>query len=55
LSASDHTKKIISPEGEFSLPEHTSNEFLCVHIERLRLSGQTTINVVEEFLVIVTN
>jgi hypothetical protein len=54
LSASDPTKKIISPEGEL-IAELTSNEFLCVHIERLRLSGQTTINVVEEFLVIVTN
>jgi hypothetical protein len=55
LSASDATKKVIFPGRLLNLPELTSNEFLSVQIETLRLAGQTTINLVEKLLAMVTN
>ena len=55
LSASDATKKVIFPGRQLNLPELTSNEFLSVQIETLRLTGQTTVNLVEKLLVMVTN
>jgi hypothetical protein len=45
----------ISPERELHLPELTSNESLSVQIETVRLNGQTTINLVEKLLAVVTN
>ena len=55
LSASDATKKVIFPGRQLNLPELTSNEFLSVQIETLRLTGQTTVNLVEKLLAMVTN
>jgi len=54
LSASDATKKVIFPERQLNLPELTSNEFLSVQIETLRITGQTTVNLVEKLLGMVT-
>jgi hypothetical protein len=55
LSASEVTKKIISPERQLNLPEITSNESLCVQIGTVRLSGQTAISLVEKRLAMFTN
>jgi len=55
LSASDATKKVIFPARQLSLPELTSNEFLSIKIETLRITGQTTINLVKKLLAMVTN
>jgi hypothetical protein len=49
LSASDATKKVIFPGRQLS------NEFLSAQIETLRITGQTTVNLVEKLLVMVTN
>jgi hypothetical protein len=54
LSASDATKTVIFPERQLNLPELTSNESLSVQIEILRLTGQTTVNLVEKLLAMVT-
>jgi len=53
--ASDATKKVIFPERQLNLPELTSNESLSVQIETLRITGQTTINLVEKLLAMTTN
>ena len=54
LSVSNATKKVISPESRLNLPELTSNEYLRVQIETVRLNGQTTVNLVEKLLAVVT-
>ena len=54
LSASDATKKVIFLERQLNLPELTSNESLSVQIEILRLTGQTTVNLVEKLVAMVT-
>ena len=54
-SASDAAKKVIFPERQLNLSELTSNESLSVQIETLRIAGQTTINLVEKLLAMVTN
>jgi outer membrane murein-binding lipoprotein Lpp len=55
MSASEATKKIISPERQLNLPEIASNEPLCVQIETVRLNGQTAVSLVEKLLAMVTN
>jgi hypothetical protein len=55
FSPSDATKKFIPPERELDLPELTSDESLSVQIETVQLNGQTTINLVEKLLAMVTN
>jgi hypothetical protein len=55
MSASEATKKVISPERQLNLPEITSIESLSVQIETVRLNGQTAIGLVEKLLAMVTN
>jgi hypothetical protein len=55
LSASEAIKKVISPVRELNVPEFTSNESLSVQIEAVRFNWQTTINLVEKLLAVVSN
>jgi hypothetical protein len=47
--------KVISLERELNPPELVSSESFSVQIETVRLKGQTTINLVEKLLAMVTN
>jgi hypothetical protein len=55
LSASGAAKKVIFPKRQLNLPEIRSNESLRFQIETLRITGQTTLNLVEKLLAMVTN
>jgi hypothetical protein len=55
MSASEATKKVISPKRQLNLPEITSIESLSVQIETVRLNGQTAISLLEKLLAMVTN
>jgi hypothetical protein len=54
LSTSDASKKVISPERQLILPSVCNKDSIRVQIKTVRLNGQSTIEMLESLLSMVS-